>query len=93
MCLVVFRLCVCVCVCVLSMLLSLVSGLCVRRGGFRRLPAVKASVVAGGRFGSVAWLLGLGYLGRGVGEVVSFMSCSVIRFRLRWVGGDGVELL
>jgi hypothetical protein len=75
------------------MLLSLVSEICVRRGGFRRLPTLKASVVAGGRFGSVAWLLGLRYLDMGVGEVVSFMSCSVVRFRLRWAGGAGVELL
>ena len=91
------RLCVewffgCVLVCVLSMLLLLVSGICVRRGAFRRLPALKTSVVVGGRFGSVAWLLGLVFLDRCVGEVGSFMSCSVVRFRLRWAGGE-VELL
>jgi hypothetical protein len=80
-------------VCVLSLLLSLVSGLCIRRGDFRRMPALRAAVVAGGLFGGVAWLLGLGCLGGGVGEVVSLMSCSVVRFRLRWVGGVGVELL
>ena len=62
------RLCVvclfgCVRGCVLSMLLSLVSGVCVRRGSFRRLPALKAAVVAGGLFGGVAWSLGLGCFG------------------------------
>ena len=75
------------------MLLLLVSALCVRCGDFCRLPALKTLVVAGGRFGSVAWLLGLGCLGKGVGKEVSFMSCSVVRFRLRWVVGAGVELL
>ena len=79
-------------VCVLSMLLLLVSGICVRRGSFRRLLALKASVVVVGRFGSVAWLLGLVCFDRCVGEVGSVMSCSVVRFRLRWAGG-GVELL
>ena len=92
------RLCIewffgCVLVCVLSGLLALVSAICVRCGGFRRLPATKVSVVVGGRFGDVARLLGLGCLVGGVGEVVSFLSCSVVRFRLRWVGGVGVELL
>ncbi len=69
------------------------SEICVRCGGFRRLPAMKVSVVADGRFGDVAWLLGLGCLVGGVGEVVSFLSCSVVHFRMRWVGGVGVELL
>ncbi len=80
-------------VCVLSVLLVLVSEICVRCGGLRRLPALKVSVVTGGRFGDVAWLLDLGCLVGGVGEVVSLLSCSVVRFRLRWVGGVGVELL
>ena len=92
------RLCVewffgCVLVCVLRVLLVLVSEICVRCGGFRRLPALKVSVVTGGRFGDVVWLLGLSFLDGGVGEAVSFLSCSVDRFRLRWVGGFGVELL
>jgi hypothetical protein len=92
------RLCVewffgCVLVCVLRVLLVLVSEICVRCGGFRRLPALKVSVVTGGRFGDVVWLLGLGCLDEGVGAAVSFSSCSVVRFRLRWVGGVGVELL
>ena len=92
------RLCVewfsgCVLVCVLRVLLVLVSEICVRCGGFRRLPALKVSVVTGGCFGDVAWLLGLGCLVGGVGEAVSFLSCSVVRVRLRWVGGVGVELL
>ena len=82
----------CVLVCFFGMLLLVVSGICVRRGSFRRLPALKASVVVGGRFGSVAWLLGLVCLDRCVGEVGLVMSCSVVRFRLRWAGG-GVELL
>jgi hypothetical protein len=80
-------------VCVLSLLLSLVSGRCIRRGDFRRMPALRSAVVAGGIFGGVAWLLGLGCLGGGVGEVVSLTSCAMVRFRLRWVGGVGVELL
>ncbi len=86
------RLCVewffgCVLVCVLNMLLLLVTGICVRRGSFRRLPALKASVVIVERFGSVTWLLGLVCLDGCVGEVGSVMSCSVVRFRLRWAGG------
>ena len=80
-------------VCVLNLLLSWVSGLCIRRGDFRRMPALRGAVVAGGLFGGVPWLLGLGCLGGGVGKVDSLMSCSVVRFRLRWVGGVGVELL
>ena len=92
------RLCVkwffgCVLVCGLRVLLVLVSEICVRCGGFRRLPAMKVSVVAGGRFGDVAKLLGLGCLDRGVGKVDSFVPCSVVRFRLRWAGGVGVGLL
>ena len=92
------RLCVewffgCVLVCVLRVLLVLVSEICVRCGGFRRPPAPKVSVVTGGRFGDVVWLLGLGCLDEGVGATVSFPSCSVVRFRSRWVGGVGVELL
>ena len=83
----------CVFMCVFSVLLVLVSEICVRCGGFRRLPALKVSLATGGRFGDVAWLLDLGCLVGGVGEVVSFLSCSVVRFRLRWAGGVGVELL
>ena len=41
-------------VCVLSLLLSLVSGLCIRRGDFRRMPALRVAVVVGGLFGGVA---------------------------------------
>ncbi len=78
-------------VCVLSVVLVLVSEICVRCGGFRRLPALKVSFATGGRFGDVAWLLGLGCLVWGVGEAVSFLSCSVVRFRLRWVGGLGLS--
>ena len=78
-------------VCVLSVLLLLVCGICVRRGSFRRLPALKASVVVVGRFGGVAWLLGLVCLEGCAGEVGSVLSCSMVRLRL-WVGG-GVGLL
>ena len=74
------------------MLLLLVSGICVRRGSFRRLPALKASVVVGGRFGSVAWLLGLVYLVGCVSGSSSIGSCSVVRFRSRRAGGE-MELL
>ncbi len=92
------RLCVewffgCVLVCVLSVLLVLVNVICVRCGSFCRLPALKVSFATGGRFGDVARLLGLGCLVGGVGEAGSFLTCSVVRFRLRWVGGFGVELL
>ena len=92
------RLCVglfvdCVRVCALSLLLSLVGEICVLCGGLRRLPALWTSIVVGGRSGGVASLLGLGCLDRGVGKVVSFVPCSVVRFRLRWAGGVGVGLL
>ncbi len=52
------------------MLLAVVSKGCVRRGGLRRLPALKTSVVVCNWYGVVVWLSGLECLERGVGEKV-----------------------
>ncbi len=52
------------------MLLAVVSKECVRRGGFRRLPALKTLVVFCSWFGVVVWLSGLECLDRGASEEV-----------------------
>ncbi len=50
------------------MLLEVVGRGCVRRGGLRRLLALKISVVVFRWFGVVGWLSGLKCLERGSGE-------------------------
>ena len=70
----------------------LVSGICDRCGDLRLLPALKASFVVGGCFGSVAWLLDLVYLVGCVSGSSSIGSYSVVRFRSRRAGGE-TELL
>ncbi len=50
------------------MLLEVVGSGCVRRGGLRRLPAQKTSVVVFRWFGVVGWLSGLQCLESGSGE-------------------------
>ena len=53
---------------VFCVLLAVVSKGCVRRGGLRRLPALKTSVVVFRWFDVVGWLSGLKCLERGSGE-------------------------
>ncbi len=55
---------------VICVLLAMVSGGCVRRGGLRRPPALKTTVVICGCFGVVGWLSGLKCLEKGAGEKV-----------------------
>ena len=52
------------------MLLAVVSKGCVRRGGLRRLPALKNSVDVCDWYGVVVWLSGLECSERGAGEEV-----------------------
>ena len=59
---------------VFCVLLAVVSKECVRRGGFRRLPALKTLVVFCSWFGVVVWLSGLKCLDRGASEEVMWVS-------------------
>jgi hypothetical protein len=67
---------------VVCVLLAVVSKECVRRDGFRRIPALKILVVFYSWFGVVVWLSGPGCLDRGASEEVVWVSCSMGHFRL-----------
>jgi hypothetical protein len=60
----------CVWMCVICVLLVVVSGGCARRGGLRRFPALKTTVVVCGCFGVGGWLSRLKCLESGAGEKV-----------------------
>ena len=55
--------------------------LCIRHGGFRRLPTLKISVFAVWVDGCVVWLPGLERLGRGVNAEAVVFTCCMARFK------------
>ncbi len=51
-------------------LLAVVSKSCVRRSGFRRLPALKTTIIVCSGLGVMVWVSCLEFLERGAGEEV-----------------------